>query len=150
MLLMNGRAVANPHRACVSSGLAAAVRKRDELLQRTADMKTQVIDDQGDYYDDNNRWLSEDQREKARRKREIDQQREAIQDSRGARPMMLNLELGGAAGAQVSLRTAELSDLGLEYEEDYRQVSNSAAAGYSSSSAAGAGRPGAGVTPAPG
>ncbi|XP_005994154.1 activating signal cointegrator 1 [Latimeria chalumnae] len=110
-----------PHQeARIKAGLEKALEHKDKLLDfdRTSVRRTQVIDDEADYFAvDSNQWLSKSQREALRKKEE--ELREIRHANRLARKITIDF-----AGRQVIEEQDDLSDYYSKLDETVQALSS--------------------------
>lgn len=115
-----------PHQeAVMKAGLEKATKHKDKLLEydRTSVRRTQVLDDESDYFaSDSNQWLSPGEREKLRKKEE--ELRDLRHASRKDRKITLDF-----AGRQVIDEGNNLNEYYKKLDETLKAMSNESVSG---------------------
>ncbi|XP_075874890.1 activating signal cointegrator 1 isoform X2 [Nelusetta ayraudi] len=115
-----------PHQeAAMKTGLEKATQHKDKLLEydRTSVRRTQVLDDESDYFaSDSNQWLSPGEREKLRKKEE--ELRDLRHASRKDRKITLDF-----AGRQVLDEGNNLNEYYKKLDDTLKAMSNDSASG---------------------
>lgn len=115
-----------PHQeAVMKAGLEKAMQHKDKLLEydRTSVRRTQVLDDESDYFaSDSNQWLSPGEREKLRKKEE--ELRDLRHASRKDRKITLDF-----AGRQVLDEGNNLNEYYKKLDDTLKAMSNESASG---------------------